>query len=110
MVGTYGPKRLATDGSERGLGTDGKLYRPTDSGSGDLGRVGALQAYFVVPATVSEARIELEGDPTGVNALHEGGAPTATKVYNLNGQQVKTGAAQLPQGVYIVNGRKMVVK
>lgn len=110
VVGTYGPKSLATDGGERGLGTDGKLYRPTDSGSGDLGRVGALQAYFVVPATVSDARIELEGDPTGVNALHEGGAPTATRVYNLNGQQVETGAAQLPQGVYIVNGRKMVVK
>lgn len=53
------------------------------------------------------------GDATDIDGLL---ADTQVNVYNLNGQLVKTGVKaselkqSLPQGIYVVNGKKMVVK
>ena len=46
---------------------------------------------------------------TGLQTLGKGQQPTdRSAVYNLNGQQV--GSRDLPAGIYIVNGKKVVVK
>jgi hypothetical protein len=52
---------------------------------------------------------------TGIAGLTiDNGAQTATqKVFNLNGQMVKsnsTSLENLPKGIYIVNGKKYVVR
>ena len=36
--------------------------------------------------------------------------PMVSRVYNLNGQYVGASLSGLPKGIYIVNGRKVVVK
>lgn len=36
--------------------------------------------------------------------------PVVSRVYNLNGQYVGASLSGLPKGIYIVNGRKVVVK
>lgn len=56
-----------------------------------------------------------QGAPTGISGVKTNATSTAN-VYNLQGQQVRKGVKTegattgLPAGVYIVNGRKVVVK
>ena len=45
---------------------------------------------------------------TSVNA--DGDTPTTTGVYTLDGRRVSSEATSLPAGLYIVNGKKVVVK
>ena len=44
-------------------------------------------------------------DPDALNALG-----VATGVYNLNGQKVSDDMHNLPKGIYIVNGKKIIRK
>ena len=54
----------------------------------------------------------VEGDPTGITAIPA--PPKADyNVYNLRGQKIQSHATSLeglPKGVYIINGRKVIVK
>ena len=62
-----------------------------------------------IPAdVVSEARtfISLDGETTGIDAAIVNNDKQTTGVYNLNGQRV----AQPTKGLYIVNGKKVVIK
>jgi hypothetical protein len=61
VVGTYARRVWRTDGSERGLGTDGKLYRPTTAVRRLESRRGCVAGLLRGAATVSEARIETGG-------------------------------------------------
>ncbi len=48
---------------------------------------------------------------TGINdVVKNDGAEGVKKVYNLNGQYMGNSTAGLPKGVYIVNGKKMIIK
>lgn len=40
-------------------------------------------------------------------AANAGLAPTATRIYSLNGRCVGSSLSSLPRGIYIVNGRKI---
>ena len=65
--------------------------------------VGANTAYIEVP---SEARfISLDGETTAIEGIAAEKINNG-EVYNLNGQRV----AQPTKGLYIVNGKKYVVK
>ena len=69
--------------------------------------VGANTAY--IPANVvSEARtfISLDGETTGIDAAIVNNDKQTNDVYNLNGQRV----AQPTKGLYIVNGKKVIIK
>ena len=65
----------------------------------------------MVPETMTEAKVSIVGETTAIDNVATD-HPTATAnahVYNLNGQFVGIGTAGLPKGVYIVNGKKMVI-
>ena len=49
------------------------------------------------------------GETTGINMPSMGNTTGSTKVYNLNGQRVDNMLGVQP-GIYIVNGKKVVVK
>ena len=56
-----------------------------------------------------------EGDVTDIQAIYDIASADVVKVYNLSGVLLKTGKrqevmSQLPKGIYIVNGVKVVVK
>ena len=57
-------------------------------------------------AAEAPAFIPLDGETTGVNTLDVERGTMNGEVYNLNGQRV----AQPTKGLYIVNGRKVVIK
>lgn len=95
-----------TDGSELFLGKDGKLYRPNEKGNRQKG----MRAYFeVVDYTGSGAKVNIGGGLSSIDKLMNGEAMTG-KVYNLNGQYVGNTLDGLAKGLYIMNGKKYVVK
>ena len=61
-----------------------------------------------IPANVAGTRtfISLDGETTGIDAAIVNNDKQTTGVYNLNGQRV----AQPTKGLYIVNGKKVVIK
>ena len=51
-----------------------------------------------------------EGSTTGINQVETVKKALQGKVYNLNGQLVGTSTDGLAKGVYIVNGKKVIIK
>ena len=73
------------------------------------GTVNKGKAYLHLesaPSNAAELTIVI-GETTGINSLTPNPSPMGEgSVYNLNGQRV----AQPTKGLYIVNGKKIVVK
>ena len=69
---------------------------------------------YIVPANggASKAKICVigENEPTGITDLVDEAANASDKVYNLQGVVVGNTTEGLPKGVYIKNGRKIIVK
>ena len=69
---------------------------------------------YIVPANggVSKAKVCVigENEPTGITDLVDEAASASGKVYNLQGVVVGNTTEGLPKGVYIKNGRKIIVK
>jgi hypothetical protein len=53
---------------------------------------------------------ELPPEIAGITATHAASTPTNTRVYSLDGRLVGQDLKQLPAGIYVVGGRKVVVK
>jgi hypothetical protein len=69
-------------------------------------KVPAGKCYLAVLATSAPEFLGFSGDATGVNEVRGKMADVRGEFYNLNGQRV----AQPTKGLYIVNGKKVVVK
>ena len=67
--------------------------------------IAANKAYLAVPNT-SAPCFTFDGDATGINTLNAERGTLNGECYNLAGQRV----AQPTKGLYIVNGRKVVIK
>lgn len=69
---------------------------------------------YIVPANggASKAKICVigEDEPTGITDMVDDAANASGKVYNLQGVVVGNTTEGLPKGVYIKNGRKVIVK
>ena len=69
---------------------------------------------YIEPANggVSKAKICVigENEPTGITDIADEAASASGKVYNLQGVVVGNTTEGLPKGVYIKNGRKVIVK
>ena len=107
FVATYSPATLAFDKTERYLGSDGNLYYPTGT-EGQANRLKGLRAYYRVPATAG-TKIAFFDETTGIALPKEQSQPCQFKVYNLNGQYLGSSLNGLPKGLYIVNGRKVII-
>lgn len=105
--GIYSEKELSTDGTNLFLGADNKFYIPTKTGN----KMKALRGYFVAPSGESGSKmgINIDGETNYITTLN-GSAVVYGKVYNLNGQYVGNDVKSLKKGVYVVNGRKFIVK
>ena len=107
---------MATDKTEFFLSTDGKLYYPNANQNHLLG----MRATFTVPPVAARQgviRMMIEEDMVSedaglVDGLQsiDGGYMMNQPVYNLNGQKVGSTRSELYKGVYIVNGRKVIIK
>lgn len=107
FVGIRSKQPLALDGTNLFLGADNTFYVPTPV---DFTLM-ALRGYFVVPEGTSASKmgINIDGETTSISTLNTADAING-KVYNLNGQYVGNDVKSLKKGVYVVNGRKFIVK
>lgn len=107
FVGIYSKYPLALDGTNLFLGADNTFYVPTPEDY----TLKALRGYFVVPEGTSASKmgINIDGETTSISALNTADAISG-KVYNLNGQYVGNNVNTLQKGIYVVNGKKIIVK
>ena len=106
FVGAVIKKTLKTDQTELFLGTDAKFYYPE---SDAVATMKGLRGYFVVPAGTKPSKLSVDvegsGIATSINSMNIEGMGDGN-FYNLNGQRVNA-----PQkGLYIVNGKKVIIK
>ena len=96
-------KSLATDGTIAYLATDESVKKLTSGG------IKGLRAYFVLPSgtEVKALVINLGDEETGINSIDNGQLTIDNaKIYNLAGQRV----SKAQKGLYIVNGKKVIIK
>lgn len=81
------------------------FYYGADNGGAFYVKAGT--AYLAVPAGENAAKgFTLNGEATGIEGVNAN-VENAKAIYNLNGQRV---ASMAKPGLYIVNGKKMVVR
>ena len=104
FVGTYSPKKITEDefGKIWGVTAEGKLAKINANTT-----MKGLRAYFVFPTNTTAAKLNFDGETTGINSI-ETNATVNGKVYNLNGQYVGNSLNGLKKGIYVVNGKKVI--
>ena len=88
------------------IGAENKLFKVT---SGEM--KGFRAAFVLNPATPAAGiNVVIDGTTTGIEDLVVDGVKANGRVYNLNGQYVGNSLNGLQPGLYIQNGKKIVVK
>lgn len=88
------------------IGVGNKLFKVT---SGEM--KGFRAAFVLNPATPAAGiKVVIDGTTTGIEDLVVDGVKANGRVYNLNGQYVGNSLNGLQPGLYIQNGKKIVVK
>lgn len=109
MQGTYGAKTdLLDDGTNLFLGEGNKFYKPAKGST----KMKGMRAFFIVPQGTNFAalRANIDGATTAIDELTTVvEQPTNNRIYNLQGQFVGTSFEGL-HGVYVQNGKKVLVK
>lgn len=100
-----------TEASELGasvaaIGAGNKLFKVTG------GKMKGFRAAFVLAsgAEATKYKVVIDGTATGIEDLVIDGVKANGRVYNLNGQFVGNSLNGLQPGLYIQNGKKIVVK
>lgn len=109
MQGTYGAKTdLLDDGTNLFLGEGNKFYKPAKGST----KMKGMRAFFIVPqgTNLAALRANIDGATTAIDDLTTVvEQPTDNRIYNLQGQFVGTSFEGL-HGVYVQNGKKVLVK
>ena len=110
MQGIYSAKTdLATDGTNLFLGEGNKFYKPAGA---TTAKMKGMRAFFIVPqgTNLAALRANIDGATTAIDELTTVvEQPTDNRIYNLQGQFVGTSFEGL-HGVYVQNGKKVLVK
>lgn len=110
MQGIYSAKTdLTTDGTNLFLGDGNKFYKPAGT---TTARMKGLRAFFIVPqgTNLAALRANIDGATTAIDELTTVvEQPIDNRIYNLQGQFVGTSFEGL-HGVYVQNGKKVLVK
>lgn len=109
MQGTYGAKTdLLDDGTNLFLGDGNKFYKPAKGST----KMKGMRAFFIVPqgTNLAALRANIDGATTAIDELTTVvEQPTDNRIYNLQGEFVGTSFEGL-HGVYVQNGKKVLVK
>lgn len=109
FVATYSPVELATDKTELFLTTDGKLAYPASAGEATLK---GMRAYFQVPVNAN-VTLFIDGEATGIAEVRGKMEDGRGEVYDLQGRKANSQFSlfnsQLKKGLYIVNGKKLII-
>ena len=110
MQGTYGLTTLEIDGSNLFIVSGGKFMKPETA---EKAVMKGMRAYFIVPSGTNAKmlRANLDGVETSIDAIGTDDAVIVdTTVYTIQGQRLGNTLEGLPRGLYIQNGKKVLVK
>ena len=100
FTGVYAPSSAT---GKYGLNGEGKFQK-----GGENATINAFSAYLTLPETQSAAALlVIDDDATGINACTAANTSKSAAVYTLQGIRVQMPRAN---GIYIVGGKKMIVK
>lgn len=107
MQGTYQPTELNPDGTNLFLGDNNTFFRPSENDHGMKG----TRVYFIIPrkAVGKVLSYDTETIVDGIVDVEVNSQSNSQKVYNINGVYVGSSLQNLTPGVYIVDGKKVVV-
>lgn len=108
FIGLYTTQTLTAPNKKQLFLQDDKFYYP---GTSDA-TLNAFRAYFSVTEDVPEAatsrgiEIDIDGVSTGIDFIENKATGEVKVIYDLSGHRV----ANPTKGLYIVNGKKVVIK
>lgn len=110
MKGIYNQTMLKTDKTELFLGDGNLFYYPVE-GDIDACTMDGMRAYFIVPKNtdINKLRANIDGSLTPLTHIFATEGSDAP-VYNTMGQYAGNSLNSLKRGIYIQNGKKVVVK
>ena len=107
--GIYAPTNITDNLPENtfAAGLQGNIVKKATSGN-----MKGFRAYFIIPNSMAATSfmISIDGTPTSIDAINGADVVVDAPVYNLQGQRVGNSLNGLRSGVYIQNGKKIVVK
>lgn len=107
--GLYSPTDPTNNGAQTAAGVtkNGVIAKAIEDSN-----MYAFRAYFVLKGTTaaSSVMLNIDGTPTSINDINGSETIVNAPVYNLQGQRVGNSLENLPSGIYIQNGKKIVRK
>lgn len=107
MKGTYQVTELNPDGTNLFLGDNNTFFRPSENDH----KMKGTRVYFIIPrkAVGKVLSYDTETIVDGIVDVEVNSQSNSQKVYNINGVYVGDNLRNLTPGVYIVDGKKVVV-
>lgn len=107
MKGTYQATELNPDSTNLFLGDNNTFFRPSENDH----RMKGTRVYFIIPrkAVGKVLSYDTETIVDGIVDVEVNSQSNSQKVYNINGVYVGSSLKNLTPGVYIVDGKKVVV-
>lgn len=114
FVGVYDPKEVSGVNNVRFVGGNQGTELLIPDGKGTMK---GLRAYFVFPNSsegiITQAKLNIDDDSTtgiiSINAINANHS-NETNIYTLSGQQVSKNQKALKPGIYLKNGKKIMVR
>lgn len=99
---------------DRATGTEIGFYWGAANGGAFMNKGG--KAFLAIPATLQAAQLtgfslfDLDNNQTVTGIEHATATPAATlRVYDLNGRRINVNRVEeLPKGIYVINGKKVI--
>lgn len=105
FYGTYAPKAISE--MKEYVLTDGQWCQLTKTAVDNNANIlGAFRVYLTAPNGTQANALSITRGETGIEELSTVNDQQSTVIYDLTGRKVET----MDKGIYIVNGRKVVIK
>lgn len=107
MKGTYQATELNPNGTNLFLGDNNTFFRPSENDH----RMKGTRVYFIIPRKAVDQVLSYDTETIvdGIVDVEVNSQSNSQKVYNINGVYVGDNLRNLTPGVYIVDGKKVVV-
>lgn len=107
MKGTYQATELNPDGTNLFLGDNNTFFRPSENDH----RMKGTRVYFIIPRKAVDQVLSYDTETIvdGIVDVEVNSQSNSQNVYNINGAYVGSSLKNLAPGVYIVDGKKVVV-
>lgn len=114
FVGVYDPTVVSGENNVRFVGGNQGTELLIPDGKGTMK---GLRAYFLFPNSsegiITQAKLNIDDDSTtGINSVNviNSNHSNETNIYTLSGQQVSKNQKTLKPGIYLKNGKKIMVR